>query len=743
MLLRRAGSRVPKSAAIHRTLVRGQQTQTIVDHRTEDVTFPREASDTVPYTSATYEYEIDDDEAIEVTVNGLAVNVPKGCYRHAACEIAGVTVPRFCYHDRLSIAGNCRMCLVEVEKAKKPVASCAMPLMPGMKIRTSTPLVKKAREGVLEFLLVNHPLDCPICDQGGECDLQDQYNNFGAKTGRFFEAKRAVENKDLGPFVKTVMNRCIHCTRCVRYADEICGTPDLGTTGRGNATEIGTYVEKKFDSEMSGNVIDLCPVGALTNRPAAFTSRSWENRPVETIDTLDATGANIVIDTRGNRIIRIKPRLNEDVNEEWISDRSRFSMDGLARQRLDLPLIRDGDEFQEVTWPECLGMIKTSIDGVDPSQMKVVAGDQCDLETMTVLKDMFNTLGCNNTECRSDGAMLESDLRSTYILNSSIPGLEEADLILIVGTNPRMEAPLVNTKLRKCVLNYGTEIGVIGHPINATFRYEQVGLGADDFVAIANGTHDWSEKFRAARNPVVLMGMSAFQQGNAKSMYEALEVLGRDSNLVNEDEEWNGIGFLHTAAARVGGLDIGFVPGPDASDDNLKFLYLQNADDWAGIDSIPDDCFVVYQGSHGDRGAAVADVILPGCTYTEKNATYVNMDGRPQRTKPAVGPVGHARVDWQTVRALSEYIGVPLPYNNVDNVRERMYDISPGLRNADDIEIPSFAPEPEDGVNITPVKHKLFTKYYDNFFKVDPITRASKTMSKATKELPMSTNSWK
>jgi len=690
---------------------------------------------------STFDYQVGDD-AIEVFVNGASTKVPKGATVMQACEIAGVTVPRFCYHDRLSIAGNCRMCLVEVEKAKKPVASCAMPLMPGMKIKTTTNVVKKAREGVLEFLLVNHPLDCPICDQGGQCDLQDQYSNFGAASSRYFEAKRAVENKDLGPFVKTSMNRCIHCTRCVRFADEICGTPVLGTTGRGNATEIGTYVDKKFDSEISGNVIDLCPVGALTNRPAAFTSRSWEVRPVETVDIMDATGANIVIETRGNKIMQIKPRLNDDVNEEWVSDRSRFMTDGLTRQRLDLPLVRDGEEFQEVTWPECLGLVKTSSDGILPSQMKCVVGDHTDIETMMVLKDMFNSLGCNNLECRLDGSMLRNDVRSNYVLNSTIPGLEEADLILIVGANPRMEAPLINAKLRKTVLNYGCEIFVCGNPWESTFRLESVGLGADDFVKIADGSHSFAEKFRSAERPVVLMGMSAFQNGNSASMYKALEQLGATSNLINAEDDWNGIGFLHTAAGRVGGLEIGFTPGPDAKNNDIKFLFLANADDWVGIDSIPEDCFVVYQGSHGDKGAAVADVILPGCTYTEKQSTYVNTDGRVQRTKPAVGPVGSARVDWQIVRALSEYLALPLPYNTVDHVRERMYSISPALRNNDEIEIPSWAIPVNRDPSIPPVKQKLFEKYFENFFMVDPITRASKVMARAAKELPKSKCSW-
>jgi len=593
----------------------------------------------------------------------------------------------------------------------------------------------------LEFLLVNHPLDCPICDQGGECDLQDQSSNFG-KPGRFYEQKRAVENKDFGPFVKTVMTRCIHCTRCVRYADEICGVADLGTTGRGNATEIGTYIEKKFDSEISGNVVDLCPVGALTNRPQAFTSRVWENRPVETIDTLDATCANIVIDVRGNQIIRIKPRLNEDVNEEWISDRSRFIVDGLSRQRLDVPLARDGDSFNEVTWPECLGLIKTAVEGMDPSQMKCVIGDQTDVETAVVLKEMFNRMGCNNTECRLDGSMLDADNRQNYLMNSSIPGLEESDLVLLVGTNPRMEAPLINTKLRKCVLNYDCEVALIGNPIKSTFRHEHVGLGADDFVAIANQTHPFYERLAEAERPVVLMGMSAMQGGNAESMYQALEVLARDTNLVNPEDDWNGVGFLHTAAGRAGALDVGFVPGPDADNSDIKFLLLANADSWEGIESIPEDTFVVYIGSHGDKGATVADVILPGCTYSEKNATYVNTDGRVQRTKPAVGPVGQARTDWQIVRALSEYLGVILPFNNVEQVRQRMYQIAPHLEKLEQIEVPTWHKPYPETTDIKPVSSKLFNKYFTNFFQMDPITRSSKVMAKAAKELPNSCNSW-
>jgi len=697
---------------------------------------------TSPIQSQYYKIAEKPSDTVEVFVNGKAVRVPKGATVMQACEISGVQIPRFCYHDRLSIAGNCRMCLVEVEKAKKPVASCAMPLMSGMRIKTNTELVKKAREGVLELLLINHPLDCPICDQGGECDLQDQTNTYGRQKSRFWEAKRAVENKDLGPLVKTVMNRCIHCTRCVRYSDEICGTPDLGTSGRGQATEIGTYVEKKFDSEISGNVIDLCPVGALTNRPAAFTSRIWENKPVETIDTMDAVGCNIVLDVRGNQLIRCKPRLNEDVNEEWISDRTRFCLDGLSRQRLDVPLVRDGDTFNQVTWPECLNIVKSAMENLDPSQMKCVVGDSTDLETMVVLKDMFNRLGCNNTDCRTDGSQFSSDIRSNYIMNSSIPGLEEADLILIVGSNPRMEAAVINAKLRKCFLNYDTEIGLIGNPINATFKYEQVGLGLDDLVSIAQQTHPYYEKLAAAERPVILVGMSAVKEGMYKTIMESLDVLSRDTNLVNLDDDWNGVGFLHTAASRVGGLDIGFVPGPRSDNLDLKFVYLTNADDWAGMDSIPTDAFVVYQGSHGDKGASFADVILPGCTNTEKSATFVNTDGRVQRTKPAVGPVGQARVDWQIVRALSEYIGSPLPYNSVDMVRERMYQIAPHLRSIDDIEIPTWRPPYQESSEITPPAVKSFDRFFENFYQVDPITRASKVMAKASKELPTSRNSW-
>lgn len=439
--------------------------------------------------------------------------------------------------------------------------------------------------------------------------------------------------------------------------------------------------------------------------------------------------------------MQIKPRLNDDVNEEWVSDRSRFIVDGLARQRLDLPLVRDGEEFVETTWPETLGLVKTALDGILPSQMKCVVGDHTDLETMMVLKDMFNSLGCNNLECRRDGAMLKYDTRQNYVMNSTIPGLEEADLILIVGANPRMEAPLINAKLRKVMLNYRCEIAVIGNHFEGTFRYEHVGMGADDFVNVANGTHPFSERLAAAERPVILMGMSALQGGNAAAMYKALDVLGEKTNLINPEDDWNGIGFLQTAASRVGGLDLGFVPGPDADDSDIKFLYLTNSDDWIGIDSIPENCFVVYQGSHGDKGAAVADVILPGCTYTEKNSTYVNTDGRVQRTKPAVGPVGSARVDWQIVRALSEYIGVPLAYNNIDHVRERMYAISPALRNIDEIEIPSWQVPTEEG-SIPAVKNKLFPKYFDNFYSVDPITRASKAMARASKELPKSSNSW-
>jgi NADH-quinone oxidoreductase chain G len=654
--------------------------------------------------------------------------VEKGCTVLQACEEAGIHVPRFCYHDRLSIAGNCRMCLVEVEKSPKPVASCAMPAMPGMKISTNTPLVHKAREGVMEFLLANHPLDCPICDQGGECDLQDQSMAFGSDKSRLREIKRTVEDKNIGPLVKTVMTRCIHCTRCIRFSTEVAGVTDLGATGRGNNMEIGTYVDKVLDSELSGNVIDLCPVGALTNKPAAFTSRSWELQSTNSVDVLDAVGTNIRVDALGTRVLRILPYLNEEINEEWLSDKSRFSVDGLKSQRLDTPMMRVDGELKECTWKEALLHLAKNLQGLEGKDIAAVAGDMVDAEAMISLKDLINRLGSNNTSTQVD-VPLSADVRSSYLFNATISGLEDADQLLLVGSNPRMEAPLVNARIRKSHVNYGLKVHSVGPRTDLTYAKTELGNDMSTLAELAVDTHPVAMKLKNAEQPVILVGMGALATNpGVKSAVQAIAKLNPNTK----------ISYLHTNASRVAAQDIGFVPGVGAgSIESSKFVYLLGAD-CAAIPQISPSAFVVYQGSHGDAGASRADVILPGATYVEKDGTYVNLEGRPQRSYAASNTVGHAKEDWKIVRAVSEVVGKPLPYATLDAVRERLADVSPTFARIGVCEAVTFSAQDDAQVAIS----GPFKPYYDNHWLTNVISRSSVTMGKCSNQMPKATNSY-
>lgn len=689
-------------------------------------------------------------DTMKVIVNDEEIEIPNGATVLQACETAGVYIPRFCYHDRLSIAGNCRMCLVEVEKSPKPVASCAMPAMPGMNIKTDTTQVHRAREGVMEFLLQNHPLDCPICDQGGECDLQDQSLQFGADKGRFMFAKRTVEDKDIGPLVKTVMTRCIHCTRCVRFTQEIAGVDVLGTTGRGNVMEIGTYEDAVLDTELSGNVIDLCPVGALTSQPFAFNARSWELEVTETIDIMDAVGSNISIQSRGADILRVLPRLNEEINEEWISDKSRFSYDGLTRQRLDVPMIKkkrsDGTfEFVETNWKSALIMAAEEMKAVKPTEILGVAGDMACLESMVALKDMLNCMGCNNTVSgQTFGTTdLNADFRANYLMNTTIQGIEDADLLLLVGTNPRMEAPLVNARIRKSWIHFGLKVSSIGPPSNLTYDVDQLGNDIALLKDIEQGNHPMLEKLQKASRPMILVGMGTLSPKSGKSILSTINALKKKvPNLViaesEESEGWNGISILHTAAARVGAQDIGFVQGVDEPE-TPKFVYLLGADNLEIKDQIPPDAFVVYQGSHGDVGATLANLILPGATYTEKSASFVNMEGRLQRTVPVNSTIDQSRDDWTIIRALSEVIGFALPYDNLDQIRDRILEIAPHFRTS---ELEATTLQPITAVNDEQPLSGPLQPFFDNFFMTDPISRNSKTMAECTRRLPTATNSY-
>jgi NADH-quinone oxidoreductase subunit G len=671
----------------------------------------------------------------KLTVDGKEVEVPAGSTVLQACEAAGVEVPRFCYHERLSIAGNCRMCLVEVKPGPpKPQASCALPAADGQEIITNSPKIKKAREGVLEFLLINHPLDCPICDQGGECDLQDQTMAYGGDTSRYRDNKRAVPEKYLGPLIKTFMNRCIHCTRCIRFLAEVAGVPELGATGRGEEMEITTYIGKALTSELSANIIDLCPVGALTSKPYAFMARPWELRKTESIDVMDALGSAIRIDVRGREVLRVLPRMNDDINEEWISDKSRYACDGLAFRRLDRPFVRKDGKLVEATWDEALAAAAEVLTKADPQRVAAIVGDQCDAESMLALKLLMAGVGTPHVDCRQDGAALSADCRAGYIFNSTIAGIDEADAILIVGSNPRIEAPVLNARIRKRWLNAGIPVGVIGPQAELTYPYDYLGAGPKSLQALIDGQVAFGETLRNAQRPMVIVGQGALARPDGAAVLAAVRAFAESAGVVREG--WNGFNVLHTAAARVGALDLGLVPGQGGRDvagildgaekGEIDVVYLLAADE---IDANRlRDCFVIYQGHHGDRGAAVADVVLPGAAYTEKDGTYVNTEGRVQLARRASFPPGEAREDWKILRALSGVMGRPLPFDDLRGVRRRLIEENPVFAAVNAIEPAAW------GAFGTPgeLSDAPFASPIGNFYMTDPISRASRTMAECS-----------
>ncbi|KAH0621672.1 hypothetical protein JD844_023233 [Phrynosoma platyrhinos] len=701
---------------------------------------------------------------IEVFVDGNPVLVPPGTTVLQACEKVGMQIPRFCYHDRLSVAGNCRMCLVEIEKAPKPVAACAMPVMKGWNILTNSEKTRKAREGVMEFLLANHPLDCPICDQGGECDLQDQSMMFGSDRSRFLEGKRAVEDKNIGPLVKTIMTRCIQCTRCIRFASEIAGVDDLGTTGRGNEMQVGTYIEKMFMSELSGNVIDICPVGALTSKPYAFTARPWETRQVsstycissdnwslsfaprktESIDVLDAVGSNIVVSTRTGEVMRILPRLHEDINEEWISDKTRFAYDGLKRQRLVQPMIKNEEGLLTyVSWEDALSHVAGVLQGSQGNDIAAIAGGLVDAEALVSLKDLLNRVNSDNlcTEEVFPTAGAGTDLRSNYLLNTKIAGVEEADVLLLVGTNPRFEAPLFNARIRKSWLHNELQVALVGSQVDLTYTYDHLGDSPQILLDIASEKHPFSKVLNQAKKPMVVVGSAALQRSDGAALHAAISAIAQNARTKSGvGADWKIMNILHRIASQVAALDLGYKPGVDAIRKNPpKVLYLLGAD--AGCvtrQDLPKNCFIIYQGHHGDVGAPMADVILPGAAYTEKAATYVNTEGRAQQTRVAVTPPGMAREDWRIIRAISELAGMTLPYDNLDQVRNRLEEVSPNLVRYDDVEEANYfkqANELSKAVNQTLLADPLVPPQLTvrDFYMTDPISRASQTMAKCVK----------
>ncbi|MBL8908246.1 MAG: NADH-quinone oxidoreductase subunit G [Rhizobiales bacterium] len=683
----------------------------------------------------------------KIKIDGSEIEVENGTTLLQACEIAGAEVPRFCYHERLSIAGNCRMCLVEVKGTPKPQASCAMSvndLRPGPngeppEVFTRTPQVKKAREGVMEFLLINHPLDCPICDQGGECDLQDQAMAYGIDRNRFHENKRAVEDKYIGPLVKTSMNRCIQCTRCVRFTTEVGGVEDLGAIGRGEDMEITTYLERAMTSELQGNVIDLCPVGALTSKPYEFKARPWELRKTETIDVMDAVGSNIRVDARGREVMRILPRSNDDVNEEWITDKSRFVWDGLKSQRLDRPYIREMGKLRPATWNEAFARIAEQIKATAPDRIGVLMGDLNSVEEMYSLKTLATQLGIGNVDCRQDGSPLgEAGGRAGYIFNPGIAGIERADAILLIGTNPRMEAAVLNARIRKAWRNRAVPIGVIGEHADLTYRYSYLGAGPDTLVELVEGRGDFIEKLKNAKAPLIIVGAGAISRPDGKAVLANAAKLAQACGAIKDG--WNGFAVLHTAAARVGGLDICALPAQGgrstreilagASSGDIDFVYLLGADeiDMASLGR----AFVVYQGTHGDAGAHRADVILPGAAYTEKSGTFVNTEGRAQLAYRAAFPPGEAREDWAILRALSELLGKKLPWDSLDQLRAELYKVAPHLARINQLVPADAAGLQELADRAGAMASDAFHSPVRDFYLTNPITRASFTMAECS-----------
>ncbi|XP_075159270.1 NADH-ubiquinone oxidoreductase 75 kDa subunit, mitochondrial-like [Haematobia irritans] len=677
-------------------------------------------------------------EKIEVFVDDIPVHVAPGTTVLQAAAMVGVEIPRFCYHERLAVAGNCRMCLVEVEKSPKPVAACAMPVMKGWRIKTDSDMTRKAREGVMEFLLMNHPLDCPICDQGGECDLQDQAMAFGSDRSRFTDinhtGKRAVEDKDIGPLVKTIMTRCIHCTRCVRFASEIAGVDDLGTTGRGNDMQIGTYVEKLFLTELSGNVIDLCPVGALTNKPYSFVARPWEIRKINSIDVLDAVGSNIVVSTRTNEVLRILPRENEEVNEEWLADKSRFACDGLKRQRLVAPMVRmPNGELQAVEWEGALIAVAKAMRNAKGA-VAGISGQLADVESMVALKDLLNRNGAE-TLCTEQGFAAKgssTDLRSNYVCNTSIAALEEADAVLLIGTNPRYEAPLVNTRLRKAYVHNELEIASIGPKVDLSYKHDNLGDDAGLISRVCQGSHPFSKVLEGAKKPAIIVGADILERADGAGILATVSAYCKKLS----KPDWNALNVLQTNAAQTGALDVGYQPGYQAAlKAQPKVLFLLGAD--AGKitrDQLPKDCFVVYIGHHGDNGASIADAVLPGAAYTEKQSTYVNTEGRAQQTLSAVSPPGMAREDWKILRALSEVTGTPLPYDTLDDLRNRIDDIAPHLTRWGKLEpaltYNGVAEQVAETKSVDSTKIDIKLKELRDYFMTDAVSRASPTMAK-------------
>jgi NADH-quinone oxidoreductase subunit G len=678
----------------------------------------------------------------KLVVDGKEIDVPAEYTLLQACEAAGAEIPRFCYHERLSIAGNCRMCLVEVKGGPKPVASCAWGVRdcrPGPKgeppeISTRSPMVKKAREGVMEFLLINHPLDCPICDQGGECDLQDQAMGYGVDTSRFAENKRAVEDKYLGALVKTSMNRCIQCTRCVRFSAEVCGAPEMGATGRGEDMEITTYLESALTSELQGNLVDICPVGALTSKPYAFAARPWELGKTQSVDVMDGVGSAIRVDTRGREVMRILPRVNEAVNEEWISDKTRHIVDGLRTQRLDRPYIRENGQLRAASWQQAFQAIAAKISRIDGKRIGAIAGDLAAVDEMFALKELLAKFGSANLAVQGGDAFDPKAGRASYIFNPTIAGIDQADALLIVGSNPRKEAAVLNARIRKRWRTGQLKVGVVGARPDLTYDYDYVGAGMESLGDLAAGKHSFADVLKNAKNPIVLVGTDAFARHDGAAVLAKAAKLALDVGAVKDG--WNGFAVLQNTASRVGALDIGFTAGAsglNAAQMNtfgtLDVLFLLGADEV----KVPDGAFVVYIGTHGDLGAHRADVILPGAAYTEKSGIFVNTEGRAQMANRAGFPPGEAKEDWAIIRALSDVLGKKLPYDSLAALRQAIFKAVPHLMRLDQIEAGSAADLKTLAGRTGDVEKVPFKASVEDFYLTNPIARASAVMAECSR----------
>ena len=663
----------------------------------------------------------------KIKVNDIEIEIEEGLTVLQACELAGVEIPRFCYHEKLSIAGNCRMCLVEMEKSAKPIASCAMPATDGMNIKTNTPLVEKARKGVMEFLLANHPLDCPVCDQGGECDLQDQSMFYGIDKSRYKENKRYVPEKYMGPLIKTQMTRCIHCTRCIRFATEIAGVPELGAIGRGEDMQITTYLEQSMSSELSANVIDLCPVGALTSKPYVFEARPWELKKTESIDVMDSIGSNIRIDTYGWEVKRVLPRINEDINEEWISDKTRYACDGLKNQRIDTPLIKKKNKYEKIDWESAFKIILEKIKTTQPSKVAGLTGDLTNMETLYAVKEFFeNIIKSKNLDSRSDNTYINMDDRRNYLFNTPLKNIEESDFILLIGANPRLEATILNLKIRKAFLRNKTPIYSLGDLGDLTYPYNVVENKTEIIKEIVEDNHEISNHIKKAKKPIIILGQSLLRTKSSKYAFNEIKRYLEKNNKLNEN--WYALNILSKNASTVGSYDLDILSSHNSENTTLQKL-IKNEFDLIFLFGQDDlkfkkkNEFIIYIGSHGDKGAEISDLILPGAAYTEQDGFFTNLEGKIQKAHKASYPPGDAREDWTIINELTKFIKNSYLFKNKKELENEMmkYIKNKKIKKIENLIKNEF------------ISEKIFIEEIDYYYS-NVISRSSKTMNQCRNE---------